>query len=73
MYLTQDLFKLGHLLIATKQLFQSLKAHNTGLQVVAEGVLEKEQFDMLVKNNCELIQGYFILHSKFLTEPTFST
>ncbi|CAM5207204.1 Diguanylate cyclase (GGDEF)-like protein OS=Ureibacillus acetophenoni OX=614649 GN=SAMN05877842_108161 PE=4 SV=1 [Ureibacillus acetophenoni] len=35
-------------------------AHNTGLQVVAEGVEEKEQFDMLVKNNCELIQGYFI-------------
>lgn len=35
-------------------------AHNTGLQVVAEGVEEKEQFDLLVKNNCELIQGYYI-------------
>jgi len=35
-------------------------AHNIGLQVVAEGVEYKEQFEMLTKFNCELIQGYFI-------------
>ncbi len=35
-------------------------AHNIGLQVVAEGVEQKEQFDMLINYNCELIQGYYI-------------
>lgn len=35
-------------------------AHNIGLEVVAEGVEQKEQLDMLVKYKCELIQGYYI-------------
>lgn len=35
-------------------------AHNLGLQVVAEGVEHKEQFDMLENYCCELIQGYYI-------------
>ena len=35
-------------------------AHTIGLQVVAEGVEHKEQFDALERLNCELIQGYFI-------------
>ncbi|WP_081976290.1 bifunctional diguanylate cyclase/phosphodiesterase [Ureibacillus manganicus] len=35
-------------------------AHNIGLQVVAEGVEYKEQLEMLIKYNCELVQGYYI-------------
>lgn len=35
-------------------------AHNIGLQVVAEGVEQFEQFEILKNNNCELIQGYYI-------------
>nr|WP_106781212.1 EAL domain-containing protein [Lysinibacillus timonensis] len=35
-------------------------AHNIGLQVVAEGVEEREQFELLATNGCELIQGYYI-------------
>lgn len=35
-------------------------AHNIGLQVVAEGVEKQEQFEMLVQNNCIMIQGYYI-------------
>lgn len=35
-------------------------AHNIGLQVVAEGVEHRAQFEMLVKYQCELIQGYYI-------------
>lgn len=35
-------------------------AHNIGLQVVAEGVEQKEQLQMLINYKCELIQGYYI-------------
>lgn len=35
-------------------------AHTIGLQVVAEGVEHKEQFERLQSYNCELIQGYYI-------------
>ena len=35
-------------------------AHTIGLQVVAEGVEQKEQFEVLEHLNCELIQGYYI-------------
>ena len=35
-------------------------AHNIGLQVVAEGVEDREQFDLLHSYNCELLQGYYI-------------
>ena len=35
-------------------------AHNIGLNVVAEGVENKEQFETLQNNQCESIQGYFI-------------
>lgn len=35
-------------------------AHTIGLQVVAEGVEHREQFERLRSYNCELIQGYYI-------------
>lgn len=35
-------------------------AHNIGLQVVAEGVEDKEQFETLQNYKCELLQGYYI-------------
>ena len=35
-------------------------AHNSGLQVVAEGVEQREQFELLKNYKCELIQGYYI-------------
>ena len=35
-------------------------AQNIGLQVVAEGVENTEQYNMLQKNNCDFIQGYYI-------------
>ena len=35
-------------------------AHNSGLQVVAEGVEHREQFELLHSYKCELIQGYYI-------------
>jgi len=35
-------------------------AHNIGLQVVAEGVEDKEQFETLENYQCELVQGYYI-------------
>ncbi|MFC7687290.1 EAL domain-containing protein [Ureibacillus sp. GCM10028918] len=35
-------------------------SHNIGLQVVAEGVEYKEQFELLTDYQCELIQGYYI-------------
>ena len=35
-------------------------AHNIGLQVVAEGVEDCEQFKLLQSYNCELLQGYYI-------------
>ncbi len=41
-------------------------AHNIGLKVVAEGVENKEQFDLLSKYNCDIIQGYYF--SKPLSE-----
>lgn len=35
-------------------------AHSIGFQVVAEGVEKEEQFNLLKKYECELIQGYYI-------------
>ena len=40
---------------------------NMNLDVVAEGVETKEQFDYLVRNHCDIIQGYWL--SKPLREP----
>jgi diguanylate cyclase (GGDEF)-like protein/PAS domain S-box-containing protein len=34
-------------------------AHNLNLEVIAEGVEQKEQKDMLLKNGCANIQGYY--------------
>jgi EAL domain-containing protein (putative c-di-GMP-specific phosphodiesterase class I) len=34
-------------------------AHEFGLKVVAEGVEEKEQLDLLTSLNCDQYQGYF--------------
>lgn len=44
-------------------------AHNLGLEVIAEGVEEEEQFDFLAKKGCEYIQGYYL--SKPLAEDDF--
>ncbi|RKX76203.1 MAG: hypothetical protein DRP87_12515 [Spirochaetes bacterium] len=33
--------------------------HNLGLNIIAEGVEEKEQFEYLVSKNCNAFQGYF--------------
>ncbi|MDP4180975.1 MAG: EAL domain-containing protein [Bacillota bacterium] len=35
-------------------------AHKMGLGVIAEGVETREQLNHLIKNNCNVIQGYFI-------------
>ena len=35
-------------------------AHNLGLQVVAEGVENREVFDVLQMLGCDMVQGYFI-------------
>ncbi len=35
-------------------------AHRLGLKVVAEGVETKEQYEALVRMNCNYIQGYFL-------------
>lgn len=35
-------------------------AHKLGMVVVAEGVETKEQYDYLMKNQCDIAQGYFI-------------
>lgn len=35
-------------------------SHNLGLEVVAEGVEDKEQYKILENYRCNLIQGYFI-------------
>ncbi|HAT2159624.1 TPA: EAL domain-containing protein [Legionella pneumophila] len=40
-------------------------AMNLNLEVVAEGVETKEQFDYLKQNQCNIIQGYYF--SKPLT------
>jgi diguanylate cyclase (GGDEF)-like protein len=37
-------------------------AHTLKLQVIAEGVETQAQLDFLVKNGCELYQGYFFSH-----------
>lgn len=34
--------------------------HSLGMKVVAEGVEEKEDLDMLVSKECDLIQGYYL-------------
>lgn len=39
-------------------------AHNIGFTVVAEGVEEEEQFNLLKQYQCELIQGYYISRPK---------
>ena len=35
-------------------------AHNIGLQVVAEGVEDKQSYDMLAAWRCDAVQGYYI-------------
>jgi len=35
-------------------------ANKQGHFVVAEGVENKEQYEYLLKNNCDFIQGYYI-------------
>lgn len=35
-------------------------SHKMGLKVVAEGVENREQLDYLEKNNCDIVQGYYI-------------
>jgi EAL domain-containing protein (putative c-di-GMP-specific phosphodiesterase class I) len=53
-------------------------AHTLKLQVIAEGVETRAQLDFLVKNNCELYQGYLFsppvppeeIPKFFLPQPT---
>lgn len=45
-------------------------AHNLSLNVVAEGVEEAEQLELLRKLRCDVIQGYY--YSKPLSETEFS-
>ena len=45
-------------------------AHNLSLNVVAEGVEEAEQLELLRKLRCDVIQGYY--YSKPLSEAEFS-
>jgi EAL domain-containing protein (putative c-di-GMP-specific phosphodiesterase class I) len=35
-------------------------AHKMGMKVVAEGVEQKEQFELLQEYACDMIQGYYI-------------
>ncbi|MDH5435006.1 MAG: EAL domain-containing protein, partial [Gammaproteobacteria bacterium] len=35
-------------------------AHSLGLELVAEGVENQEEFDFLKENDCDLIQGYLL-------------
>lgn len=42
--------------------------HNLGMKVIAEGVETEEQLDFLVKNGCDMIQGY--LFSKPVSPAT---
>lgn len=37
-------------------------AHNLGLEVVAEGVETAEQIQFLLRENCDVVQGYFLGH-----------
>lgn len=46
-------------------------AESLNLKVVAEGVEEKAQCDMLAKHNCQFVQGYFF--SKPITSEAFTT
>ena len=47
-------------------------AHNNGLQVVAEGVEQREQFELLKNYKCELIQGYYISKPVSFEEISFT-
>lgn len=44
-------------------------AESLNLKVVAEGVEERAQCDMLAKHNCQFVQGYFF--SKPITDEAF--
>jgi len=46
-------------------------AHNLGMQVVAEGIEEKEHLELLTILDCELGQGYFISYP--LPDDEFET
>lgn len=48
-----------------------LLAHNLGIEVVAEGVENEEEFQFLRDNKCDLIQGFWF--SKPLSVEKFST
>ncbi|MCG7199810.1 EAL domain-containing protein [Marinobacter pelagius] len=43
-------------------------AHSLGLQVIAEGVEEKDQADFLRRENCDYSQGYFYCRPRPATE-----
>jgi len=45
-------------------------AHNMGLHVVAEGIEDEFSLNWLIKNGCELAQGYFISRPKPAKELT---
>lgn len=45
-----------------------LMAKNLGIEVVAEGVETKEQFELLAKYKCDLIQGYYYAKPMPLTD-----
>ncbi|MDX8396775.1 MAG: EAL domain-containing protein, partial [Mariprofundaceae bacterium] len=45
-------------------------AHNLGLRVVAEGVENKEEWDLLADMNCDLIQGYLISRPQAVADIT---
>lgn len=44
-------------------------AHELGKEAIAEGVEERSQFDFLVNNGCDFVQGYF--YSEALPLPEF--
>ncbi|MFT4607387.1 MAG: EAL domain-containing protein (putative c-di-GMP-specific phosphodiesterase class I) [Urechidicola sp.] len=46
-------------------------AHNIGLTVVAEGVENKESYQLLERWGCDRLQGYFI--SRPLADAQFET
>lgn len=43
-------------------------AHNLGLKVVAEGVETKQQLNFLIKNKCDIAQGYYLGEPKTASE-----